>query len=161
MSEVACETNQLCNRNQNAFKGFLSIWMAFTTTMAPWTTQRIMPKLQASAVGAAAQCTGGSDNVTCGRRWYQNTWDGKSGMEEQMSATSIFASNLISQSVEPVTATTGGNSTSNPGAGTADPNPTPKVNVKKITMADTVGASILTATVLGAWAALMIWIIKE
>src|ERR1700754_4992743 len=105
MSEVACESVQSCNRNHLCFKGFLSSWFAFTAIMAPYTAPQILPRLRASAQGAALQCSGtpaadsgvssSQDGVSCGRRWYQTTWDGFTGMEEQMSAASVFSSNLV------------------------------------------------------------------
>ena len=42
-----------------------------------------------------AQCSGGSDGVTCGQTWNSTTWDGKDGLGEQMSALAIIQNNLI------------------------------------------------------------------
>ena len=149
MSEVSCEVNQKCNYDQPSFKAYLSSWMAFTTQMAPFTTSQIMPKLQASAQGAAAQCSGGSNGVTCGRRWYQNTWDGEQGVGEQMSAMSVFGSNLIPKVAAPVTSSTGGTSKGDPSAGTQAQAGTVPGDVTVVTTKDKAGAGILTALVLG------------
>lgn len=118
-----------------------------------------MTKLRASAQGAAGQCSGGTDGVTCGRRWTQPNWDGKFGPGEQMSALSVIQANLISKVVAPVTNDTGGTSKGNPSAGTViggtdvdNPEAT-----REITTADRAGAGIVTALLLagliltGSW----------
>lgn len=149
MSEVACEPNQKCNNDQPSFKAYLSTWMAFATQMAPWTTDQILPKLKFSAQGAAAQCSGGQDGTTCGRRWYQNTWDGEKGVGEQMSAMSIFGANLIPAVAAPVTSNTGGTSKGDPNAGTQSSAGTVPGDVTIISTKDKAGAGILTALFLG------------
>lgn len=173
MSEVACETIESCNRNQLLFKGLLSSWLAFTTTMAPYTTAQIIPLLRASAQGAALQCSGtpaadsgvssSQDGVSCGRRWYQTTWDGFTGMEEQMSAASIFTVNLVRNAAlaPPVTAATGGISKGDPSAGSNansgnDDNGS-IANSSPITTADRVGATILTLVIASVWIGIMFW----
>jgi len=161
LAEVACEFNatQTCNYDEPSFKSYLLRWMALTTQLVPGTGGRVMPLLAASALAASGQCTGNVSNpVTsqpltnmCGRRWYQNTWDGMYGVGEQMSALSVFQNNLIASSGPPLTANTGGNSTSNPTGGTqgdstqlnADP-----IYTKLITSGDKAGAGILTAIAL-------------
>lgn len=162
MSEVACESNQMCNQNQVCFKAFFSSWLAFTTTLVPETAPKIIPKLQASAQGAAQQCSGEADGLHCGRRWYQNTWDGTSGLEEQMSAISAFSSTLITQpGMAPVTANSGGTSTSNPNAGTGPKvttTPLSKQNTEPIKLGDKIGASIFTGVFALALGSLMVWI---
>lgn len=155
MSEVACEFGQpqTCDTDQPSFKAYFSRWMAVSTLLAPFTAKTFIPRLQASALGAAAQCTGQTSNI-CGRRWYQTTWDGFFGIGEQMSALSIFQNNLISLSdlatnnaFAPVSADTGGTSLSNPSAGGQD---TPRTSMSEvltrpITTGDRAGAGILTA----------------
>jgi len=110
MVEVACEPGRTCNYDEPSFKAYLSRWMAATTQLAPFTTDAIMPKLRASAQGAAAQCSGGTDGATCGQKWAQPQWDGKYGVGEQMSAMSVMQANLISQVAGPVTQHSGGSS---------------------------------------------------
>lgn len=148
MSEVACEINQLCNYDQPSFKAYLAAWMAFTTQMVPWTRDSILPKLQASAVGAAKQCVGAPlSGNTCGRRWYQASWDGQQGVGEEMSALSVFGSNLIPLVKSPVTAKTGGTSKGDPSAGTqSDSQPVPG-DLTVVTTRDKAGAYVLTAMV--------------
>lgn len=144
MSEVTCEPTQVCNNNEIIFKGLLSMWLAFTALLVPSTYDSILPKLQGSAVAAAKSCTGNSNN-TCGVRWYSGKWDGLSGLEEQMSVTSILAANLVAMdsSSGPVTSTTGGNSSSDPSAGESD-NDTGGTTVVTVTTGDRVGAAFAT-----------------
>ncbi|KAE8375744.1 glycoside hydrolase [Aspergillus bertholletiae] len=160
LSEVSCETIETCDRNQMCFKGFLSIWLAFTATLVPSTAERIIPRLQGSAEAAARQCSGGQDGTECGVRWYQDKWDGKNGLETQMSSLSIFTANLMLQSNEhPVTSTTGGESKSDPNAGTQDTSKDEPP--RKITTGDRAGAWILTVLTGVVWAAIMVWLTWE
>ncbi|KAI9892018.1 MAG: hydrolase 76 protein [Vezdaea aestivalis] len=145
MSEIACEPTQSCNNDQPSFKAYLSRWMALTSQLVPDTAGQILPKLKASAVGAAGQCIGGGGS-TCGRHWYESTWDGKKGIGEQMSALSVIGSTLIGQTQVPVTGSTGGTSKGDPSAGQgADPVAGP---TKSITTADRAGAWVLTVLVI-------------
>ena len=147
MSEVACEfpEPQTCNYDQPSFKAYLSRWMAVASQLAPFAAADIRPRLKASAIAAAAQCAGQQKNM-CGRRWYQDHWDGFFGVGEQMSALSVFQNNLIDTAKAPFTAKTGGNSKSDPGAGTGDDAELildPALRAP-ITTADRAGAGILT-----------------
>ena len=161
MVEIACEPQGTCNYDQPSFKAYLSRWMAAATQIAPMTSNAIMPLLKTSAQGAAGQCVGGSDGKTCGRQWYSSTWDGKSGVGEQMSALSIMQANLISKVAPPLTAKSGGTSKSDPTAGSGGDNPVvkndPSANMK-ITAGDRAGAAILTALVLGGLVGMVVWI---
>ena len=124
MVEQACETVNLCDTDQQSFKGYLTRWMAGTTQMAPFTFDTIMPLLRSSAKGAAAACSGspaggfnGIPGTACGFKWTQNGFDGQVGVGEQMNALSSLMYTLVSKSVTPVTANTGGSSVGNPNAG--------------------------------------------
>lgn len=156
MYEVACEPQNNCDTDQLSFKAYLSRWMAATTKVAPWTSDQIMPFLQASASAAAEQCSGGSDGVTCGTKWTMGTtWDGTYGVGQQMSALEVIQSNLIQQVQGPVSNKTGGTSQGNPSAGTGGDS-TPGSPTTPITTGSKAGAGILTALVLvtllgGAW----------
>ncbi|PWY73635.1 glycosyl hydrolase [Aspergillus heteromorphus CBS 117.55] len=97
LSEVACEPILSCDRNQLCFKGYVAMWLAFTSILVPSTSDRIVPKLQGSAEAIGRQCTGsanGLDNL-CGVRWHQDGWDGSLGLEVQMSALGGVTSNLM------------------------------------------------------------------
>ncbi|KAE8331046.1 glycoside hydrolase [Aspergillus sergii] len=161
LSEVSCETIETCDRNQMCFKGFLSIWMAYTATLVPSTAERIIPRLKGSAEAAARQCSGGEDGTACGVRWYEDKWDGKNGLETQMSSLSIFTANLMLQSDEqPVTSTTGGESKSDPDAGTGGKSRKPD-EPRNITTGDRAGSWIMTLVVGVAWTAIMVWLVWE
>ena len=150
MCEVACETpaTQTCNYDQPSFKAYLSRWLAVTTQLVPQLSGAIMPRLLASAQAAAVQCSGQNKN-TCGRRWYQNTWDGMIGVGEEMSAMSVFQNNLIGSAAPPVTLSKGGTSQSDPNAGSGTGNGPDSVMsdpaiTNPITTGDKAGAGILT-----------------
>jgi mannan endo-1,6-alpha-mannosidase len=90
MSEFQCEETMVCNNDQSSFKAYLSRWMAVTALIVPFTHDQIMPLLQASAVGAAQQCTGGNNGRQCGRKWY-SSFDGSLGVGQQVSSTTSKA----------------------------------------------------------------------
>ncbi|KAI9750954.1 MAG: hypothetical protein M4579_006234 [Chaenotheca gracillima] len=147
MYEVACEPYGKCNTDQKSFKAYLSRWLAASTKVAPFITNQVMPLLQASARGAAQQCSGGTDGVTCGIKWTQAAWDGSYGVGEQMSALEVIQSNLISKVPGPATAKKGGTSKGDPGAGAGGDNVPPGVQTEKITSGDRVGAGFLTTLI--------------
>lgn len=90
MSELQCESTLVCNEDQKSFKAYLARWMAVTALLVPSTAATIVPKLAASAQGAAAQCVGGSTGQECGLQWYTTTWDGTSGVGQQVSTSYTF-----------------------------------------------------------------------
>ncbi len=150
MFEVACETVNLCDLDQQSFKAYLSRWMAATTKWAPWTASKILPLLQASSVAAASQCTGGDNGRMCGLRWTDNgKWDGTTGVGQQMAAMEVTLANIINDVVSPVTNGTGGTSQGDPTAGGSDIGRTDPYTadefMRPITTGDRVGAGILTA----------------
>ncbi|KAM0715105.1 hypothetical protein Q7P37_009570 [Cladosporium fusiforme] len=60
-----------------------------------WTThQKIDFIVQQSAKGAAAQCSGGKEGTTCGNDWASSTWDGSSGLGQDLSALNIILANV-------------------------------------------------------------------
>jgi mannan endo-1,6-alpha-mannosidase len=151
--EVACEEALKCNTDMFSQKAYLTRWMAQTTKMAPFTFDRIMTVLRASASAAALQCSGGPNGRMCGLSWSKNsTWDGTMGVGQQMAAMEVIQSNLIQRVKAPVTNSTGGTSKGNPSAGS---NPTPLLATEPATMGDKAGAGVLTAVVLlaslGMW----------
>ena len=134
--------------------------MAASVKVMPSLYTTFQPYFEASALAAAAQCTGTADgvyNAACGTRWYEGHWDGTYGIGQQMSAMEIMLANLIQQSRSPVTHETGGTSKGNPGAGTeGDDASTVTAPLRQITTAEKAGAGTLTACVLvimlgGAW----------
>ncbi|KAJ6115045.1 mannan endo-1-6-alpha-mannosidase [Penicillium sp. IBT 16267x] len=94
MVEYECEEEELCNNNEILYKGIFMRDLALISTVAPYTMDDILPRLQGSGSAAAEACTGESNN-TCGLQWYVEKYDGEKGMEEQLSATSAFTANLV------------------------------------------------------------------
>lgn len=95
MYEAACEPYDRCNNDQFSFKAYLARWLAKTMILAPFTAKTIRPLLEASAIAAAESCSGGTDGVTCGTKWWVGGWDGTSGAGQQMSALEVVQSLLI------------------------------------------------------------------
>ncbi|USP80220.1 glycoside hydrolase family 76 protein [Curvularia clavata] len=153
MFEVACERNGLCDHDQRSFKAYLSRWMGYTMLTAPWTREKLLPKLRTSAQAAAKQCGPGKGG--CGLRWWRNgVNDGQVGVGEQMSALEVMQNLLIDQVAGPVGLETGGISKNDPTAGTDTGGFEVKHNA--ITTGDRAGAAILTILVVsmlfgGSW----------
>lgn len=164
-----CEVPKNCNRNEILFKGFLSSWLAFTTLLAPYTAGPIIEKLKLTAQAAGKQCTGGSDGKHCGIQWFNPKWDGTDGLEQQMSTLSIFSNTLAAfppqghgaNNQAPLTSSTGGNSTSNPSAGTGNADESPGPHFAPITTADRAGAGVLTFVFATGWIGMVAWMIME
>lgn len=171
LSEAACDPILTCNRDQVCFKGLMANWLSTIALIAPYTYSTILPKLQASAVGAGAQCSG--PNSACGMQWFNTTYDGTSAIEQEMSALSIFSNALVGfsspaanggssysppESPAPVTADTGGNSTSNPTGGQSSTGYQPP-KAMKITGGDRAGAAILTLVFASGWIGMMVWLV--
>ena len=84
MYELQCEPSSNCNNDQSSFKAYLIRWMAVTGYLVPGLQSQITPVITASAQGAVGQCIGGTNGRMCGRRWYTTTWDGSSGVGQQV-----------------------------------------------------------------------------
>lgn len=147
MYEEACEdvnTIGTCDTDQKSFKAYLSRWLAATAKLVPSTQSKILPLLKTSAAAAALQCSGGEDGTTCGEHWTENsTYDGNTGLGQQMSALSVIQSNLITQARDLVTNSTGGTSVGNAAAGGGSS--ASATEITPATGADRAGAGILTA----------------
>ncbi|KAL7925883.1 glycosyl hydrolase family 76 domain-containing protein [Trichoderma austrokoningii] len=156
MAEVACESVGTCNVDEHSFKAYLSRWLANMTKWAPHTYNIIMPYLRASSIAAAKQCVGGKNGRMCGLIWSNNSYDGTTGVGQQMAALEITMANLIGNSSAPLTADGGGTSQGDPGGGGSDlGRNTPKgPDYAPINGGDRFGAAILTilviASVIGA-----------
>ncbi len=154
---MACETNGKCDNDQMSFKAYLARWMAATTKVAPYTFDTIMPLLKSSATAAAQQCSGGNNGRMCGLKWTDGaTWDGTTGVGQQMSALEVIQSNLITKVSAPFTNTTGGTSQGNPDAGSGSVSSSTQLVSTPTTTGDRVGAGFLTTLVVvsilgGAW----------
>lgn len=151
MYEVACEPTNTCDTDNYSFKAYLARWLVASIKYAPFIQTTVMPWIQASATAAALQCSGGPNGQMCGMKWTAGaTWDGTTGVGQQMGALSVIQANLINQVAVPVTNKTGGTSTGNAAAGggggisTSDP----ALSQDTITQGSRAGAGILTCLVL-------------
>ncbi|KAK4209881.1 mannan endo-1,6-alpha-mannosidase DCW1 [Rhypophila decipiens] len=121
MSEVACEPVDLCDVDQQSFKAYLSRWMAAAIKWAPWTSGRILPLLRSTSIAAVSTCKGGPNGRMCGLKWTTpGSYDGFSGVGQQMAVMQVVLSNLIPSSADPLTTQTGGTSVGDPAAGGQD-----------------------------------------
>ena len=153
MYEVACEGPNTCDTDNYSFKAYLARWMAASTKFAPFVYDLVMPKLRASAIAAAEQCSGGANGQMCGMKWTQGSqWDGTQGVGQQMAALEVIQANLIQGVGAPVTNNTGGTSKGNSGAGGGSTNVNPTMPTDPIGTKDRAGAGIITALV-------VIWVI--
>ncbi|ROT35446.1 hypothetical protein SODALDRAFT_66296 [Sodiomyces alkalinus F11] len=164
MQEVACETVQLCDIDQQSFKAYLSRWLAATTKWAPHLADHIMPKLRASSIAAASTCVGGDNGRMCGLRWTEEgKWDGIQGVGPQMMAMQVTLANLVASRPDAVTMRTGGTSQGDPAAGSADIGRTEPegMELAAITTKDRVGAAILTTLIVMGLVAILIWLFLD
>ena len=92
--EDACEPQQNCNEDQQAYKALTARWISGTMQAAPFTRDTALRILQPSAQGAAQACTGGKDGTTCGFSWSAGHYDNISGIGEQMGAMDVFGALL-------------------------------------------------------------------
>ncbi|PGH06117.1 hypothetical protein AJ80_08223 [Polytolypa hystricis UAMH7299] len=159
MFEYACEQRNNCETDQRSFKAYLSRWMGVTTQLAPFLSPLIVPKLAASASAAAKTCTGGDDGTLCGLKWTTSSFDGDTGVGEQMAAMEIIQANLAPFTKPPLTNKTGGTSKGDPAAGGDGKDN--KLPERSITTADKAGAGILTVLLLGGIVWGLVWGIME
>ena len=157
MVEAGCEPYHACTTDGLTFKSFSIRWLAVATQLVPSLAGQLWPYLKASGLGAAEQCSGGSDGTTCGYDWSSTTWDGSSGVGQQMSALAAINANLIplEHLPAPLTLATGATSKQDPSAGTAVDTET----FKPITTADRAGAWILTLIWLTMWFGGTYWLV--
>ncbi|KAI5847037.1 glycosyl hydrolase family 76-domain-containing protein [Morchella snyderi] len=171
MRESACDPapsdkTPTCNTDQRSFKAYLSRFMAYTYQMAPFTQSWILPRLQASAVAAAATCNGGTDGKVCGLAWVKKTYDDSpygiaiGGLGEHLSVMEVLQANFITTADPPVTNNTGGTSVGDPTAGTGTSSLESKLQTDPSTTGDKAGAGILTAIVLGLLLSLTYWLLR-
>ncbi|OAA39959.1 Mannan endo-1,6-alpha-mannosidase [Metarhizium rileyi] len=149
--EQFCEFGQVCNNDQQSFKGYLLRWLAATTRLVPYTYDTIRPLLQKAGTAAATACTGstaapkfkGQPGTACGFSWIpQGKFDELVGVGAQMNALDAVMYNLVQKSSGPVTEKTGGTSKGDPSAGsggTEDP-----TVLKPLKTPDKAGAGIIT-----------------
>lgn len=141
LTEVACAPRHNCNTDELAFRAVLARALANREMFVPDTgnttingqkvqdpNQSIKAILQASALGAAAQCSGGSNGTVCGSDWSSATWDGTSGLGQYLSALEVMLAILPQKPLLTVNTTTNatitiGSSSSSTGNGSASASP--------------------------------------
>ncbi|KAK3714488.1 hydrolase 76 protein [Vermiconidia calcicola] len=105
VTETACQARDNCNVDQLAYRSILARALATTRAMDVSTSDAITPVLQASALGAAAQCSGGKDGTTCGSDWASTKWDKSQGLGQDLSALEILLANIPEKQVRTVNGT--------------------------------------------------------
>lgn len=130
------------------------------TTIVPGTSDLVMPKLQTSAQAATKTCTGSPSGSECGIKWYTQSWDGTSGLEQQMAVLGVLNAVMVPfKSVAPYAADTGGLSKGNPSAGTnSSSNYVPQLD--SITTGDKAGAGVLSVIFVLGWSLGIYWMLK-
>ena len=165
MVEITCQPLGNCDTDQLSFRSYLARTLAVTTQLIPSLHDTIYPYLRASAQGAAGQCDGGTGAI-CGQEWNTTVWDGTYGVGQEMSALAVIQSLMLDVNTEaaytpPLTSSTGGNSTSNPSAGTGSTGAKfePTIATRKITAGDRAGAAILTVAILVFFVGGSVWLL--
>lgn len=97
MFEAACElqTPPTCNVDQWAMKAYLARTMSTSSIVAPYITAKVTRLLRRSAQGAAAACTSGTYGNTCGSKWWTNSYDGITGLGQQLSAFDVVQALMV------------------------------------------------------------------
>ena len=150
LSEIICEPTDNCDRNGMLFKGLTVMWLANIALVVNSTYTDILEKIQTTTAGAAKTCTG-LNNETCGMRWYGGEFDGQSGFDIDITATTLYSVAMlpfVRDTAKPLTGSSGGNTSADPSAGTetaSDGYPT----YTPISTADRAGAGILTVIFTG------------
>jgi mannan endo-1,6-alpha-mannosidase len=160
MTEATCEIAGTCNIDQRSFKAYLSRWMGYTAVVAPWTRDLINPRLQASAMAAATQCTGGEDQTSCNLYWVtEKERAGSFGIGEQMAAVEVIQSLLYPFVAGPASRNSGGTSLSRPNAG-LDTASEPSL-LNNNTVGDRIGGAFLTVVILVSTVVGAVWMLSE
>lgn len=162
--EYVCQNDEtnLCVRDRLVFKGTIHRWLANVAQLAPYTSSKIYPVLQASAKGAISQCTGGDNGRMCGFQWATGKYDGKTNVATEMTALSAVLSALSAKAnaPPPVTHTTGGTSRgdSSAGAGSGGPKAPP---LTPITAASKAAAAFLTLFATLGLVGIQLWMLID
>ena len=160
--ELSCElTSSIqCTTDMMSFKGYLHRWLAASTQVAPFMKDTVMTTLKTSAAAAMTSC---DTSGVCGFRWTTGSYDGSTGVGQQMNALSALLSLLIDEPYvkPPLTNTTGATSVGNPNAGMGGTGAGTGSNTKPVTGADRAGAGILTALTLSSLMAGCIWLTSD
>lgn len=115
--------------------------------LAPYTYDTVIAKVRATATAAISQCQGGDTGTYCGHKWSSGSYDGTTGVGQQMGVLEVLHGLLATDISGPVTATTGGTSEGDSAAGTGSDETESEILYSAITTADRAGAAILTALI--------------
>lgn len=91
LTEVACANSNNCNADQQAYRAILARALAVAKELDQ---EKVTAVLQASAQGAAASCSGGSNGTSCGSDWSSGKFDGSTGLGQDLSALEIMLANI-------------------------------------------------------------------
>jgi mannan endo-1,6-alpha-mannosidase len=161
MYEHACEQVDKCNTDMKSFKGYLSRFMYASTVYVPSMLPTVHTLLNTSANAAAQACTGGDNGTTCGQKWYTGTFDGSTGLGQEMSALETVQGLLVGQSTPPFK----GNQiqvirdfATTPTAATTTPSPTATATpTKRSSWAVACGADMRWTATLSALTGFFVW----
>ncbi|KAE8446823.1 hypothetical protein EG329_011600 [Mollisiaceae sp. DMI_Dod_QoI] len=158
--EVTCEATLIhCTIDMLSLKAYLTRFMAASVKVAPFIHDQVMAVLQSSARAAALQCSGSPNGRMCGLSWSKEaSWDGTSGVGQQMAALEVIQSNLIDAARAPLTNQTGGTSQGDPSAGTSNPSAQDPTAIQPAKSSDKVGAGFLTAIVAIVVVGGLVWV---
>jgi len=92
-------------------------------------------------------------------QWYTTTWDGTTGVGQQMNALSVIGTTLNRQSLLPLSLRTGATSKSDPNAGSTA-STDPAAQKSPIKTADRAGAGILTVIMMVVVVGGAIWLVR-
>ena len=148
----------LCNSDQQSFAAYSGRFLSASMKVAPFVVPLVQNNLRATAIAAAASCTG-STGTFCGLDWTSSTFDGITGIGEQMAAIEFFGSLVMPYKLGPLSAATGGSSKGNPSAGSGAPLQVPGYLTSVITTADRAGAGIVTTMICFCLVASAVWMI--
>ncbi|KAB8296726.1 hypothetical protein EYC80_002146 [Monilinia laxa] len=101
-TEIACESKNVCNIDQRAFKGLLGKWLVDTIQVAPYTEDIINAKLTTTAQAAVKSCS----DEGCALDWSSKETNSSTGVGEQIDALNYVQGLLHSQAVAPATQNT-------------------------------------------------------
>lgn len=100
--EGACEVVDRCNADMTTHKAYLARFMWQSTWMLPSLRPKVERYLGTSAYAAAQTCTGGSNGMQCGLKWYVGGHDGNIGLGQQMTALETIQGWLIHEAAPPL-----------------------------------------------------------
>lgn len=105
--EVACAPSGNCNTDQQAFRAILARALAVSKDLDQTKVDTV---LKASAQGAAAACSGGSNGTACGSDWSSGRYDGSTGLGQDLSALEIMLANIPSKATQTANSTSSSSS---------------------------------------------------